>query len=82
MTRELASLGEVTKPVRAKVLEEFYRLALAQTWASEGGLDYARSLLAASLDPSEADRILQQIRQQVRAHAVRFPAEGRDARTC
>lgn len=72
VTRELASLGEVSKPVRSKVLEEFYRLALAQTWASEGGLDYARSLLTASLDAREADRILQQIRQQVRRTPFAF----------
>ncbi|MCE9592232.1 MAG: flagellar motor switch protein FliG [Planctomycetes bacterium] len=72
VTRELASLGQVSDKVRDEVVHEFYRLALAQTWASEGGLEYAKSLLNASLDPKEADRILTQISQQVRRTPFAF----------
>jgi len=72
VTRELAGLGDVPQQLRDKVLQEFYELALAQTWASEGGLDYARSLLSQSLDTKEADRILQQISQQVRKTPFSF----------
>lgn len=72
VTRELASLGQVPDKVRDEVIHEFYRLALAQTWASEGGLEYAKALLQASLDPKEADRILQQISQQVRRTPFAF----------
>src|SRR5690606_25279223 len=72
VTRELASLGEVSKSVRDRVLEEFYHMAVAQNWASEGGLEHARSLLVKSLDPKEADRILQQIRTQVRKTPFAF----------
>ncbi|MEX0745789.1 MAG: flagellar motor switch protein FliG [Phycisphaeraceae bacterium] len=72
VTRELASLGEITKSTRDQVLKEFYDLAVAQTWASEGGLDYARTLLMDCLDPKEADRILQQISTQVRRTPFAF----------
>lgn len=72
VTRELASLGEVSPEVRNAVLSEFYGLAMAQSWASEGGLNYARSLLSRSLDPKEADRILQQISVQVRKTPFSF----------
>src|SRR5690606_11131538 len=72
VTRELASLGEVSKSVRDRVLEEFYHMAVAQNWASEGGLEHARSLLVKSLDPKEADRILQQIQTQVRKTPFSF----------
>lgn len=72
VTRELASMGTIPKNIRDQVLGEFYELAVASNWASEGGLDYARALLHASLDPKEADRILQQISQQVRKTPFAF----------
>jgi len=72
VTRELASLGDVPVTIRNKVLNEFYAQAAAQAWVNEGGLDYARNLLGKSLDPKEADRILQQISQQVRKTPFAF----------
>ncbi|MFP4145479.1 MAG: flagellar motor switch protein FliG [Phycisphaeraceae bacterium] len=72
VTRELASLGSIPGEVRQRVLREYYDLAVAQTWMNEGGLDYAKALLSRSLDPKEADRILQQISQQVRRTPFAF----------
>lgn len=72
VTRELAALGEIDQRVRDGVIDEFYGLALAQSWASEGGLEYAKNLLTQSLDPKEADRILTQISQAVRKTPFAF----------
>lgn len=72
ITRELAGLGEVSKAVRDKVIEEFYTQALAQSWATEGGLEYAKTLLLQSMDSKEAERILQQISTQVRKTPFAF----------
>ena len=72
ITREVASLKTIPDDIRDKILREFYDMALAQRWANEGGLNFARSLLAGSLDPKEADRILQQISQQVRKTPFAF----------
>lgn len=72
ITRELASLGPIPEVVRRQVLEEFYKQAIASSWANEGGLDYARSLLMQSLDKDEADRIMDQINQQVRKTPFSF----------
>ena len=72
VTRELASLGEVKESRRDAVLKEFYDLAVASTWARAGGLDYARSLLLQSLDPKEAQRILDHISTQVRKTPFAF----------
>lgn len=72
VTRELASLGTISNKLRDSVLKEFYDMALAQSWVNEGGLDYARNLLKDSLDPKEAERILQQISQQVRKTPFSF----------
>src|SRR4051794_38357835 len=43
--REIASMGEVQTTARKDVLGEFYNLALANTYLTEGGLEYAKSLL-------------------------------------
>jgi len=72
VTRELASVGNIPEYIRDGVLQEFYDLAVAHSWAREGGLDYARALLMKSLDPKEAERILQQISQQVRKTPFAF----------
>ena len=72
VTRELASLGYVPQKIRDQVLDDFYNIAIANTWAAEGGMDYARTLLEQSLDPATADRVLQQISQQVRKTPFSF----------
>jgi flagellar motor switch protein FliG len=72
VTRELASLENIPQKTRDGVLQEFYDLAVAHAWARDGGLDYARALLMKSLDPKEAERILQQIRTQVRKTPFSF----------
>jgi len=72
VTREIASLGAIPEKTRDKILDDFYNMALAENWAREGGLDYARALLGKSLDPGDADRILQQISTQVRKTPFAF----------
>jgi flagellar motor switch protein FliG len=72
ITREIASLGNISEEMRNGVLNEFYELAAASGWAREGGLDYARMLLLKTLDPKEAERIIQQIGQQVRKAPFAF----------
>ncbi len=72
ITREMATMGNIPEPVRDAVLEEFYGLALAQNWAREGGMDHARMLLKESLDPREADRILDLISTQFRTSPFSF----------
>ena len=72
VTRELASFGSVPSHVRIAVVEEFYHLVMAQSWATEGGLDYAASLLRGSLDPKVAEKILGQISTQVQQTPFSF----------
>jgi len=72
VTRELAGLGDIPPDIRDAVINEFYEMAVAQSWFKEGGLEYARTLLTQSLDPKEADRILQQISIQVRRTPFAF----------
>jgi len=65
VSREIASLGEVNVQVRRNVFGEFYNLALANSFLSEGGLELAKSLLRKSLSPEEAEKAIKQVTQQV-----------------
>ena len=44
ITLELATIGKVDSALRALVLEEFHRIAVAQDFISEGGINYAREV--------------------------------------
>ena len=72
VTRELASLGRVPDHLRHSVVEEFYTQSIASEYLNEGGLDYAKVLLKQSLDPSMADRVVQQIQTQVQKTPFSF----------
>ncbi|GMU23637.1 MAG: flagellar motor switch protein FliG [Phycisphaerae bacterium] len=72
LTREIASLGPVPLDAREKIVEEFYNVALAKQYASEGGLSYARAVLEKALPKDEAGRIMQQIEHQVHQQPFSF----------
>jgi len=72
ITREIASIDLVDQRIRGKVIEEFYRLAMARQYAEKGGLPYAKSLLEKAMSPDEATRIIEQIASQVYAHPFSF----------
>lgn len=72
VTREIASLQDVPQETRDKVLREFYQLAVAQSWASDGGLDYAKTLLMKSMDPKMAEKVLANISTHVRRTPFSF----------
>ncbi len=65
VTREIASTGDVSLDDRRSVLSEYYQLALANNYISEGGLDYAKNLLNMALSPEEAAKAIKQVTQQV-----------------
>ena len=45
ISKEISRLGEVTPEVADGVLEDFYRLSMAQAFLARGGPDYAKKLL-------------------------------------
>ncbi len=65
LTREIASLGPVPIDKREAIVEEFYNVALAKQYASEGGLSYAKAVLEKALPKDEASRVMEQIEHQV-----------------
>lgn len=65
VTREIASTGDVSLEIRKDVLGEYYQLALANNYISEGGLEYAKNLLNLALPADEAAKAIKQVTQQV-----------------
>ena len=72
VTRVLASLGDVPRALGENIVSEFYNLAMAEGWAREGGLDYAKRLLKDSLEGGVADRVIAQIQTQVQRSPFAF----------
>jgi flagellar motor switch protein FliG len=72
VTREIASLGQIPADACTQVVEEFYNLALAQSYMEQGGLLLAKTLLEKSLPKEESARILEQIEQTVNATPFAF----------
>lgn len=72
VTRELAGLGRVPPPLVQSVVKEFYDLTMASQYASEGGLDYAKQILANTMDGKNAERVLAQIQTQVQKTPFSF----------
>src|SRR5919107_1840341 len=65
VSREIASLGEIPITMRKDVFGEFYNLALANSYLTEGGLEHAKALLRKSLSESDAEKAIKQVTQQV-----------------
>ncbi len=72
VSREIASLGEIATIARRDVFNEFYSLALANSYVSEGGLEYAKALLQKSLSEDDAKRVIKQVTQQVQTTPFSF----------
>ncbi|HWE03150.1 MAG TPA: flagellar motor switch protein FliG [Tepidisphaeraceae bacterium] len=70
--REIAGLGEITLSLRGKIFNEFYNIALANNYLSEGGLEYAKLLLRKALPAGDADKAILQVTQQVQTTPFSF----------
>ena len=58
ITREIAQLDLVGPQDRGKVVEEFYNIALARSYAKQGGMSYAKMLLQKALPAGQAAEVM------------------------
>ncbi len=72
VTRELAALGRVPTTLQRAVVEEFYATTMANEFAGEGNLEFAKAILQNSMDPADASRVLSQIQTQVKKTPFAF----------
>lgn len=69
---EIARLGSVDAASADSVLEEFHTLATASRYAHQGGLEYARDLLEASMGADKAAAILDRLSATVTDMPFKF----------
>ncbi|MEZ6232843.1 MAG: flagellar motor switch protein FliG [Phycisphaerales bacterium] len=72
VSRELASLGRVSRDHQTAVVEEFYNITVASQYVEEGSLELAKSILKDSLPPEVAGRVISQIQTQVQKTPFSF----------
>jgi len=75
ITREIAQLDLVGPEERGKVIEEFYNIALARSYAKQGGLAYAKILIQKALPPDQASHVMKLIEHQVHRKPFAFLAK-------
>ena len=61
VTEQIANLGTVTREERDRVIDEFYRMNSAKENVRQGGVEYARRLLAKSLEGRDADDVVKSV---------------------
>src|SRR5204863_7554136 len=63
VSREIASLGDISLTTRKDVFGEFYYTSLSNSYLSEGGPEYATLLLTKSLSEEDSKRVITQVTQ-------------------
>ena len=61
ITLDLSALGAVDSDTRVAILDEFYQMALANNYVTQGGIEYARELLEETFGPDRALDILSRL---------------------
>jgi len=72
LTLEIAGVGSVSQETRTEILEEMYETAIAQNYISEGGLEYARSVLVQALGEERANEVLARLSQVIQVSPFEF----------
>ena len=65
LSAEIARLGQIETTTASEVLAEFHDLATANKYAGQGGLDYARSLLEASVGIDRANDLIGRLSKSI-----------------
>ena len=76
LTYEVAKLGKTTNIQVEKTLDEFYKLCLTHKMMTDGGLDYARSVLEKAFGESTARNLLEKISKTLQSKPFNFFMKG------
>ncbi|MCF7936822.1 MAG: flagellar motor switch protein FliG [Synergistales bacterium] len=72
LTLEIANLRQIPQEDKTQVLKEAQELLMAKEFMSQGGVDYARSLLEQSLGSDKAQEILRRITASLQVRPFDF----------
>ncbi len=80
ITLEVAKLGHLSPEYTEKVLDEFYHMCLANKAITEGGMEYARSVLEKAFGEQEAQHLLSKVTKALKNRSFAFLSRT-DAKT-
>ncbi|MCI5904359.1 MAG: flagellar motor switch protein FliG [Oscillospiraceae bacterium] len=72
LTYEISCLPYVDVGQVDEVLNEFYELCLTQKVITEGGVDYARSVLEKAYGPEQANKLMERVSKSMQTKAFEF----------
>nr|WP_302665460.1 flagellar motor switch protein FliG [uncultured Agathobaculum sp.] len=72
LTIEVAKLGYVEPEVTEKVLEDFYQMCLTNKAITEGGMEYARSVLQKAFGDQAAEQLLSKVTKALSNRSFSF----------
>ena len=72
LTLAITTTKQVTQEEKDAVMAEFYETCVAQKFISEGGLDYARSVLNRALGDDKANEILEKLTDSLQVRPFEF----------
>lgn len=76
LTLDLSSLERVDPAVRHAVIEEFHQMLVANEYVTQGGIDFARSLLESALGPERALEIMTRLQSNLQEVPFEFLARA------
>ncbi len=72
LTLDLSSLGTIEPETREAIIEEFHQMMVANRYVTQGGVDYARTLLESALGPERAIEILTRLQSSLQEVPFEF----------
>lgn len=72
LTIEVAKLGHLEAEQTESVLDDFYKTCLTQKVVTDGGMEYARTVLEKAFGESTANNLLERVSQSLRARSFGF----------
>lgn len=72
LTLEIANTRRITPEERHMVLEEFYQMALARDYISQGGIEYARDVLTKALGDDKAIDVINRLTASLQVRPFEF----------
>ena len=78
VTVEVAKLGFLDADVTESVLSEFYQMCMMNKAVTEGGLEYARTVLEKAFGAQNANALLDKVSKSLKNRQFSFLAKARD----
>ena len=72
---EVANMRDVPSAVMEAVVEEFYQMIMAQEYISQGGIEYAKTLLEKALGPRKAHEIVSRVESAIHVSGFKLLKE-------